>query len=74
MAALGSIRTRIPRFQVRRNDQTLTTSWTIRMGRVIEAASTGDTDSAIKGTAITPTPAKPPLARPRIITAGIASA
>ncbi len=39
----------------------------------MEAASTGDTASAIRGTAITPIPANPPLARPNRITAGTAS-
>jgi hypothetical protein len=60
--------------QLFRNDQTLTTSWTSRIGRVIEAASTGETARAISGTATTPIPANPPLARPSRITAGIATA
>jgi hypothetical protein len=41
---------------------------------VIEAAMTGDTARAISGTATTPIPANPPLARPSRITAGIATA
>ena len=60
--------------QVLRNDQTLTTSCTIRIGRVIEAASTGEIASAIIGTAMTPMPENPPFARPSRITAGIATA
>jgi hypothetical protein len=73
-AAAGSIRISRPLSQVLRNDQTLTTSWASRIGRVIAAASTGETTSAIIGTATTPIPANPPLARPSRITAGMATA
>ncbi len=73
-AALGSSTSRTRLSQVLRKLQTLTTSCTIRIGKVIEAASTGETLSAINGTAITPMPENPPLARPSRITAGIATA
>ena len=73
-AALGNITASTRLSQVFRNAQTLTTSCTIRIGRVIEAASTGETARAISGTAITPRPEKPPLARPSRITAGMAAA
>jgi hypothetical protein len=43
------------------------------MGRMIAAACNGGTDSDINGSAITPRPKKPPLERPRRITATTAS-
>jgi hypothetical protein len=60
--------------QSRRNDHTVTTSWTIRIGSMIAAACTGDTTSAISGSDSSPMPEKPPFDSPMSVTAGIAAA
>jgi hypothetical protein len=73
-AAAGSIRISRPLSQVLRKLQTLTTSWMIRIGSRMAAASTGETTSDSMGAATTPIPANPPLARPSRITAGMATA
>ena len=66
----SSGKTHLPRYAHKAN-----TSIRHRMGSRIAAARTGDTISAISGTAIMPKPApKPPLDIPNMMTAGTATA
>ena len=55
----------------RRNAQTLTQSWTMRIGSMIAAARTGDTASDRSGIDRSSGPENPPFDRPSRITAGI---
>ena len=73
IAAPGSIQPSTWPSQIRRNAQTPTTSWTIRIGSRIAAARTGEIVIAIIGSDSAPTPANPPFASPSRITAIVAT-
>ena len=73
IAPAGARIARLRGSQSRRNAQTLTQSWTIRIGRMIAAALTGEIASANSGMASVLRPEKPPFDRPSSTTAGIAA-
>ena len=71
---LGSMILRFQALHSRRYTQSVSKSWAMAVGRMMAAACNGDTNSDISGSAITPSPKKPPFDTPSMVTPSSAAA